>query len=369
MNVLVVFTFNYSLETWKNSGTLNREVSIYKKLHEKNNVNFVFLTYGDGSDQKFDLSSYGIKVIPIYTYVKKSNYKFLNYIKSFFIPIKLLKLLKKQNIDIIKQNQLLGSWVAILIKLLLKKPLFTRTGYDMYTFSKNMGKSIYIQFLYKSLTSLTLRFSDLYTVSSKSDLKLFKRSKKKVLYRPNWILPINTPVNIKKINKFISIGRLEMQKNYEKTIEFISETNFEIDIVGDGSLSLKLANLADSKNVKMQILNQLENDELLSLLAKYKFYISNSNFEGHPKSLLEAMSVGCVVFASNISNHIELIDHGKNGFLIDNNSKKSFEDLLENINNWDLESISKNAVSFVNKNFSLEKASDEEFLDYNSIIF
>ena len=63
------------------------------------------------------------------------------------------------------------------------------------------------------------------------------------------------------------------------------------------------------------------------------------------------------------------LDHGKNGFLIDNNSKKSFEDLLENINNWDLESISKNAVSFVNKNFSLEKASDEEFLDYNSIIF
>ena len=127
--------------------------------------------------------------------------------------------------------------------------------------------------------------------------------------------------------------------------------------------------LVSSKNIKMQILNQLENDELLSLLAKYKFYISNSNFEGHPKSLLEAMSVGCVVFASNISNHIELIDHGKNGFLIDNNSKKSFEDLLENINNWDLESISKNAVSFVNKNFSLDKASDEEFLDYNSIIF
>ena len=163
------------------------------------------------------------------------------------------------------------------------------------------------------------------------------------------------------MNKFISVGRLEMQKNYEKTIEFISETNFEIDIVGDGSLNVKLANLADSKNIKMRILNQLENDDLLSLLAKYKFYISNSNFEGHPKSLLEAMSVGCVVIASSISNHIELIDHGKNGFLIDNNSKKSFKDLIENIDNWELESISKNAESFVNKNFSLEKASDKEF--------
>ena len=84
-------------------------------------------------------------------------------------------------------------------------------------------------------------------------MKLFKSSKKKVHYR-QWILPINTPVNIKKMNKFISVGRLEMQKNYEKTIEFISETNFEIDIVGDGSLNVKLANLADSKNIKMKSL-------------------------------------------------------------------------------------------------------------------
>ena len=76
MNVLVVFTFNYSLETWKNSGTLNREVSIYKKLHEKNNVNFVFLTYGDASDQKIDLTSFGIKVIPIYAYIKNQIINF-----------------------------------------------------------------------------------------------------------------------------------------------------------------------------------------------------------------------------------------------------------------------------------------------------
>ena len=365
MNVILFFTYDISLKTWQEIGLLEREMKYFNKLI-KYGIKLTLVTYGDSSDLGI-INNSNISVIPIYSLYRKPRRRLAKYFKSFIIPYLIRNELK--NCDLIKTNQLLGSWVAILIKLLLKKPLFTRTGYDMYNFSKNMGKTFYIQFLYKSLTSLTLRFSDLYTVSSKSDMKLFKTSKKNVLYRPNWILPVNTPVNIEKMNKFISIGRLEMQKNYEKTIEFMSETNFEIDIVGEGSLNVKLAKLADSKKIKMRILDQLENDELLSLLAKYKFYISNSNFEGHPKSLLEAMSVGCVVFASNISNHIELIDHGKNGFLIDNNSKKSFEDLIENIDNLELESIAKNAVSFVHENFSLEKASDEEFLDYNSIIF
>ena len=34
MNVLVVFTYGYSLETWNESGTIFRELSIYKKLHD-----------------------------------------------------------------------------------------------------------------------------------------------------------------------------------------------------------------------------------------------------------------------------------------------------------------------------------------------
>ena len=47
MNVLVVFTFGYSLKTWFDSSTLNKEISIYKNLHEKEGVNFTFLTYGN----------------------------------------------------------------------------------------------------------------------------------------------------------------------------------------------------------------------------------------------------------------------------------------------------------------------------------
>ena len=47
MKVLVVFTYSYSLKTWKESGTLNKELEIYHLLSNKYNINFTFITYGD----------------------------------------------------------------------------------------------------------------------------------------------------------------------------------------------------------------------------------------------------------------------------------------------------------------------------------
>ena len=41
------------------------------------------------------------------------------------------------NVDLIKTNQLNGSWVGIILKFMLKKPLIIRTGYNLYEFSKN----------------------------------------------------------------------------------------------------------------------------------------------------------------------------------------------------------------------------------------
>ena len=46
MHVLVIFTYGYSLKTWKESGTLDKELSLYVELSEKYNLKFTFLSYG-----------------------------------------------------------------------------------------------------------------------------------------------------------------------------------------------------------------------------------------------------------------------------------------------------------------------------------
>ena len=119
------------------------------------------------------------------------------------------------------------------------------------------------------------------------------------------------------MNRILSVGRLEDQKNYKLLINELSnmENKMALDIVGEGSLKTNLTSLAKSKDVEINFFGNLAFNELMSLYKKYTFYISTSKFEGNPKTLLEAMGSGCIVLASNIPNHKELISDGKDGRL------------------------------------------------------
>ena len=50
MKVAVFLTYNYSLQTWLNSGTLNREFEIYNQISNISSTEFTFYTYGDSDD-------------------------------------------------------------------------------------------------------------------------------------------------------------------------------------------------------------------------------------------------------------------------------------------------------------------------------
>ena len=76
---------------------------------------------------------------------------------------------------LIKHNQLLGVWVAIILKIILGVPLYVRTGYDMYTFSKLMEVGKIKVALYYFLTQFALVSCNLYSVSSKTDLEFLRK--------------------------------------------------------------------------------------------------------------------------------------------------------------------------------------------------
>jgi len=81
------------------------------------------------------------------------------------------------------------------------------------------------------------------------------------------------------------------------------------------------------------------------------------------------MSSGCVCYASNISNHAELISHDINGYLFDNNQIKLKEVFYSNLNNQKyLKEISKNTYKQVNITNSLATLANNEFEDYKSLI-
>jgi len=355
LDLLYIFTFDYSLEVWEKSGALERESKYFSILQEQN-INIKILTYGDNSEYDYQENIENVEIIPIYKFISKSNSKIIRYLKSFYIPFYINSHYK---FDVIKQNQLLGSWVAIILKFISGKKLLFRSGYDMYLFSLFEKKFFVKVLLYKLLTYFTLKYSDIYIVTSNSDKKFLNDKFKKIKNLEvisNWV---ETPANIKPVSQrssknLLSVGRLEYQKNFELLIKSFSHSDFDITIYGEGSKKKYLKKISEEEKVNVEFKKIISNSKLQQVYQQHTFFILTSFFEGNPKVLLEAMANGCVVIASNISNHSEIINHKVNGFLVNLNEKDIFNLVKEIIENKELsEEVSIKAVNFVRKNYSL----------------
>jgi glycosyltransferase involved in cell wall biosynthesis len=336
MRLIYFFTFDYSLETLNNSGSLDREIKYFKHLNNTYGYSFFLVTYGDENDLNV-LDEYDfIKVLPLYSVFKRWEGKLLRYASSFFYAFKIKKIVGE--FEIIKQNQLLGSWVSIIFKIITQKKLFIRTGYDMYTFSKLDKKPFHITFLYYALTKFSLYFSDIYSVTSNEDLKILNKinKNKKIELIPNWVEDLNfKDFNLRSSVKILCVGRLEYQKNYSYLFSSLVGKDVEVDIYGDGHLLDELKKLATNLNLRVNFLGTLKYQELKNIYQQYKIFVSTSLFEGNPKSTLEAMSAGCVPVVSKIPNNVEIIDNKKNGILFnyEDNLGELIESLFQDVDN------------------------------------
>lgn len=322
MKIAVFFTFDYSLQTWNSSGMLDREFQIYTEIKRKFGVDFIFFTYGNEVDLELGNVYKDFEIYPLYTRINFSKNRLFRFIKSLFLPILFRKEIK--GVDILHQHQMLGVWVAIISKIFYRKPLLLRTGYDMENFAKLNNKSAFVVNAYRVLRFLSIKSSNLFTVSNLHDFERFQKYYKnekasELLIRKNWVkvLPKSKQLKERHLNKILSIGRLENQKNFELLINEFKDTEDELslDIIGNGSSENKLVDLATSNNVKVNFLGTYTYEKLIEIYHDYAFYVSTSSFEGNPKTILEAMGSGCVVIASDIPNHKELIDNDVNGIL------------------------------------------------------
>ena len=336
-------------------------------MSENYGINFSFLTYGTNNDVNVVSSKY-FSVFPMFKkYIPNSN------ILTIFTSIKYLVNNKEkfEDIDLIHHNQLNGMWLGIFAKFLLKKPLLFRSGYDTYRFSRYEKKSMLKKTFFYLLTNFSLFYADLYTVTSESDLNYSKNypvRPKKIELRRNWVNEIKIDENEIRKNDIISVGRLEKQKNYKKVLDDFKSNLFSIIIYGDGSEFTPLSKEIKENNLNIQLKGTIPNERLSTIYKECKFFISTSLFEGNPKTVLEAMSAGCIPILSNIDNHKELVDHNKNGFLV--NLEDNFESVLSNIikNKTSLSELSINARIKVQENNSLKVISNQIFSDYKELI-
>jgi glycosyltransferase involved in cell wall biosynthesis len=123
--------------------------------------------------------------------------------------------------------------------------------------------------------------------------------------------------------RLLVVSRIDLkQKAFLELIEAISilkekGRQFTVDIYGDGQDIKKLEKKISKLGLKKNITLRGFIFKPITVMPLYSVFILPSKIEGLPISILEAVSFGLVVVASNVGSIPEIIEDGKTGFLID----------------------------------------------------
>ena len=370
MTTALFFTYGMSARTWKEKGLLDREKLLYEKLLQKNAADKIYwFTYGaDDKPIEGELNE-GIEIIPA---PKIFTSRIGIFIYSFFLPIIHRALIN--NVDILKTNQMYGSWTAVIARILFRKRLIVRTGYTWSIFAGKTNSSRIKKYIIKTIERFAYLFADAIAVSSANDLDYLKNHftfKARPEIIPNYIdTNIFHPVSMqKKPDSLCFVGRLDKQKNLLALLEALTGLPYTLSIIGSGSQKEALAEYAKANNIKVDFHGNIPNHELPGVLCGHELFILPSFYEGLPKALLEAMSCGLPCIGTKVEGTREILLHKDNGYLCspDPESIRSaiievFEDSLLRKN------LGLNARATIEANFSIERVVEKEAKIYRECL-
>lgn len=138
--------------------------------------------------------------------------------------------------------------------------------------------------------------------------------------------------------RIIFVGRLAIPKDPITLVEAFKQLpeNLQqassIFIVGDGPNKEELENLIQKLNLKQKIylLGGIDRQEVRKIYLFGDIYVLTSNWEGLSRSVIEAMSCGLPVIASDVGGNAEAVDESC-GFLVQRGDVERVKDALEKL--------------------------------------
>lgn len=214
------------------------------------------------------------------------------------------------------------------------------------TYWKYLNKGIVFRHLVNFVEHLVIKKADKIIMVSKKALDeyhdIYPKYKDKIIYIPNGIninkfYPIENKNLIKKEYNIpedkkviLYTGRFVREKGINlllKSFEKINEhmTNFLFVLVGDGPLKPKIYELS-RKYSNVQLLSPVTNDQMPNVYNFADVLVMASYFEGWSNTMGEALACGVPVVTTNVGDAEELIQDGKNGYIVYDRDPNNFAD-------------------------------------------
>ena len=213
-----------------------------------------------------------------------------------------------------------------------KKIVFFR-GWDQ-KFEKNLDRNIILK---KILQKTYLRSNSIIVLSSDFKKKLIEWGYKGQIIIESTVVDENLLKNtsIDDLLKVRSnslnynalyLGNLKKEKGVFELIEAIekynnlnSNKNLVGTIAGSGNTLQELKNISVSKNLPIDFLGYVKDDNKAKAFIKAHFYVFPSiHGEGIPNSVLEAMAFGLPILTTRVGGLPDFFEEGKMGFFLEN---------------------------------------------------
>lgn len=306
-------------------GAEKRYVELAKRLSKKHEIT-VYALKMFGSEEKEVWNNIEIKRVGI----KFNPNKRPKFIIASFLPA-LLKSLKSEY-DIIDANQGFASLVGYFSRL-IKKPIVA-TFHDLY--QKNWLRYRFIDKIGILLESCWRfgKFDLIFANSSETKRKLLSSGFNSIIkVIPSGIdIKLYENLNVRKDDVIVYVGRLEPYKRVDILLNVAKHLEYEIHVIGTGSLEKKLKQKAPSN---VSFLGFISEKEKIRELKRAKVLVNPSEVEGFGLVLLEAMACKTLPIARNLLCYRDFANE-QNAILINNmNEKLLLKAIIYGMEHWD----------------------------------
>jgi glycosyltransferase involved in cell wall biosynthesis len=179
--------------------------------------------------------------------------------------------------------------------------------------------------------------------------------------------PSRSPVRI------VMVARFEQQKDHETLLTALGGLKhlpWELELIGGGPNEDKVKSIAGSLGIAERVQFPGAVTDVSDRLARAQIFALISNWEGLPRSIIEAMRAGLPVVASDVGGTRELIEQGRTGYLIARGDAAALRRTLDQlISNSALRtSMGQAGRARYENHFTFDRMLDKTFRVYEEVI-
>ncbi len=362
LHLVLVLDAGMSLSIWEQYGLLTRETALYRRLLPHLGA-ITLISHGDSADLRLAHSLTGI-------HVKCNRWQLSRRWYQWSIVLGLGMRLRLSSMrTVVKTNQMPGAGFPARLAKVGGAKFLVRTGYRHADFvARQHGRSSFRQQEAIVLEQRAYAAADCAITTTPEDARAicadYGLSERMVNVIPNFVDTTLFSPNRQQpplARRIALVGRLAPQKNPLAAIEALQGLDVVLVVVGEGPLQDEMRQLTARLGVKAEFLGRRRHEELPGILNSCDLYLQPSLYEGHPKSLLEAMACGLPIVAGDSPGIRGVIVDGETGLLCAHDVAAIRSAVLSLLDNFDLRCrLGEKARAWAESHVSLDRIAESE---------